>query len=675
MIRKSVGFGRLLRLAGSLRLGAVLIVLLLVALAVATVVESLRGTEHALVTFYRSAWFLILLALMGVNILAALVMRFPFPRAKIGFFLTHASVLLIFAGAMATRHWGVDGQVALFEGESADSFRASSENVIVMDSTTGAQAAAPLDGADFRTLRPADNPRHAAARLGDVTVEVMRYLPDSDASTEVANDAADPITAVEVSLSATGADEPQWVFDGETVEIGRSDLIGLNVRGGGGPRADGRGSEKASADAREQVNRGANSIALTVLANRQELESRLAEPAAGNSLGILSVEFNETKYEIRLEDCTHRAAALGDSAYTVQVVEYFAHATVGKDNKITSLSAKPVNPAVRVEIAGPEGKHTQLAFAKFPEFRSMHGGPASPDVAVTFVATDDAASPTADVEVLTAPGEGLYVRMGEANERAAARELSVGDAIETPWPGRYFTVQRRFDRARRHEVLVPIEPARADRQPAILVKVAGADQAEALWLHKYRPRGLVTGGRPYEIAYTDQTHALGFDVTLNKFTVAYYAGGRQPRSFESRITISDAATGRTESRIVSMNRPTSFGGYTFYQSSYQLAGGKAMSVLSVARDPGKPIVFAGYIAIMAGMLWVLGVRMKERRRSSVSQTQALTARIRGTQIDLRAARQPCTQGAADSVRHNHKPQPADRRTPRRADRSRQQVPK
>ncbi|MEK7756905.1 MAG: hypothetical protein AAB385_06805, partial [Planctomycetota bacterium] len=39
------------------------------------------------------------------------------------------------------------------------------------------------------------------------------------------------------------------------------------------------------------------------------------------------------------------------------------------------------------------------------------------------------------------------------------------------------------------------------------------------------------------------------------------------------------------------------------------------SVLSVSRDPGQPIVFAGYIGLMGGMFWVLCVRMYARSRS------------------------------------------------------------
>ena len=43
---------------------------------------------------------------------------------------------------------------------------------------------------------------------------------------------------------------------------------------------------------------------------------------------------------------------------------------------------------------------------------------------------------------------------------------------------------------------------------------------------------------------------------------------------------------------------------------------QTISILSVSRDPGQPIVFLGYIAMMCGMLVVLGTRVADYRRAS-----------------------------------------------------------
>ncbi|MBU0616981.1 MAG: cytochrome c biogenesis protein ResB, partial [Planctomycetes bacterium] len=96
--------------------------------------------------------------------------------------------------------------------------------------------------------------------------------------------------------------------------------------------------------------------------------------------------------------------------------------------------------------------------------------------------------------------------------------------------------------------------------------------------------------------------------------VGHYPGTQRPRSFESHVSFFDPATGREQSCVISMNQPAKHGSYTLYQSSYrQSARGPAISYLSVSRDPGKPVVFAGYIAMMIGMLLVLWTRIMERR--------------------------------------------------------------
>jgi hypothetical protein len=64
-----------------------------------------------------------------------------------------------------------------------------------------------------------------------------------------------------------------------------------------------------------------------------------------------------------------------------------------------------------------------------------------------------------------------------------------------------------------------------------------------------------------------------------------------------------------------MNRPLKVGDYELYQSSYREGPQRTASFLSVSRDPGRPIVFAGYIVVLLGMVVVLGIRISERRQT------------------------------------------------------------
>jgi cytochrome c biogenesis protein ResB len=137
-----------------------------------------------------------------------------------------------------------------------------------------------------------------------------------------------------------------------------------------------------------------------------------------------------------------------------------------------------------------------------------------------------------------------------------------------------------------------------------------------MWLQKYRPRSLTVDDTPYELSFSDKEVSLEFGVKLDRFQIGYYPGERRPRSFTSHITIVDPASGGTQSEVISMNNPAKYGGYTFYQSSYRLGKDRAASFLSVARDPGLPVVYTGYIAVMTGMVMVLIRRMTDFRRTA-----------------------------------------------------------
>ncbi|MEK7711343.1 MAG: cytochrome c biogenesis protein ResB [Planctomycetota bacterium] len=590
----------IVRFAASLWFGSVVLVLVLVALACATVYESMHGTEQALAVFYTSRWFQALLALLVIGVMVALATRFPFSKAKIGFVFTHASIAVILVGALVTRFFAIDGQLALVEGESSQELRsAAGERLTLTNRATGAVAGVDLNPAVFGRLDAAERPSQEKLTLDGVEIGVSRYLPDSAASTSVANDSPQPRTAVEFSLSQTSNEEHVWVFAGDTSRIG------------GVP------------------------VALTVVANQAELERRLAEaPTAAStpkSIGALKIKSADGEFELPVESCMNRPVPIGQTDYQVRVLDYFPHATVGEGG-ITSASSKPVNPAVRVEITGPNGTQTQLAFARFPDFSSTHGGGGADDVKVTFVASGASSAPSVPLEVLATPDGKMSARFTPAGGSATTHSLRMGEPVDTPWPGMRFTVLRRFDNARVAETLEIPKELNKTRAPAVLLTVNRSGASDEVWVRKTQPRTLTLAGTRYELAYADRTIPLGFGVTLNKFTLGYYPGGRRPRSFESQITITDAASGQSVNRLISMNHPTSYGGFTFYQSSYQMTGERAMSVLSVSRDPGQPVVFAGYIGLLAGMLWVLVARMRQRGHVGEDQQQDAAARRNGARV-------------------------------------------
>ena len=582
--------GAALRGIGSLWLGAVLLVALLVGMACATVFESNHGAEQALAFFYRSWWFDVLLALLAVNVGAALVLRLPFSRRQVGFVVTHVSILVILAGALVTQHFAVDGQVAIAEGDTVEHMSVDQESLLFIRRSDQTEKTLQLDRLPNAGLRPVERPAATALDLDDVGVEVARYVPDSLEREEVVDDDPQLRLAVEMSLSGPHAkgEAPTWVFAGQTAPVGNIPVLLREV------------------DEEE----------LRQLSAPEETDGE-----AATSVGSVRVAFEGSTYEFSVEECQGQAVPVGETGYTLKVLRYMPHALVGRDNKLENASDLPVNPTIEVQLVGSEGTFTRPAFANYPHFWSMHGGKGIPGLTVKFIASGEVA-PETPISVLSGTDRKLYARFAPEGEPPVVEELTLGTPCDSPWVGIRLTVLQRFDHARRKQSVVPVEAVRKDRVPAVLLEAKGPVDTQSVWLRKFSPSSIAVRGSIYDAVYSNQRVPLGFSVALENFKIRHYPGTMRPRSFESRITLTDPASGRELNRLVSMNHPTKFGGYTFYQSSYQKQGEKMVSVLSVSRDPGQPIVFIGYIGTLAGMLLVLGRRILDQRARDARRAEA-----------------------------------------------------
>ncbi len=97
-------------------------------------------------------------------------------------------------------------------------------------------------------------------------------------------------------------------------------------------------------------------------------------------------------------------------------------------------------------------------------------------------------------------------------------------------------------------------------------------------------------------------HKLPFSVRLDAFVLDTYPGTQRPAGFMSLVQITDRDTGRTFPARIWMNHELHYRGYALFQSGFEQEGGRRASVLLVSRDPGQHLVFAGFIALLLGML-------------------------------------------------------------------------
>lgn len=91
-----------------------------------------------------------------------------------------------------------------------------------------------------------------------------------------------------------------------------------------------------------------------------------------------------------------------------------------------------------------------------------------------------------------------------------------------------------------------------------------------------------------------------FFIRCNDFTLTRYAGSRSPSEFHSNLTVEDAINNISFETQVYMNHTLSYGGYKFFQTSYDTD--EKGTKLSVNKDPGVEITYIGYAMLFFGLL-------------------------------------------------------------------------
>ncbi len=104
----------------SLRLAVAVMAALALASVLATFYESSAGTAAAQQEFYGAGWFASLLAMLGANVLASMLKRYPWKAHHAGFVIAHLGILSLLVGSLISVHFGLDSSLALYEGEMGD---------------------------------------------------------------------------------------------------------------------------------------------------------------------------------------------------------------------------------------------------------------------------------------------------------------------------------------------------------------------------------------------------------------------------------------------------------------------------------------------------------------------------------------------------------------------------
>jgi hypothetical protein len=208
--------------------------------------------------------------------------------------------------------------------------------------------------------------------------------------------------------------------------------------------------------------------------------------------------------------------------------------------------------------------------------------------------------------------------------------VEAGRPLETGWPGLGVVVDRAYSSAVVRRAVEPLPPPKGEEDRVAAVRLhleAPSGVTESEWVRWGELRSVRLGDQVANLAYRAPQTTLPFRVTLLRFNNQPYPGSRMASTYESTVRIDDPDHGTFET-LISMNHPLHHRGYIFFQSSF-IEGRPMISIFSVARAPGLPLVYLGTALIGIGIAWMFYGKPWLARRQAARALAAHRARESG----------------------------------------------
>jgi hypothetical protein len=619
----------LYRFLASLKLAVLSLLGLSALLIVAMYVDSRFGSKAAAAWVYRSPAFAVGLAFLGVNVLCAAMIRFPWERRQAGFVITHEGIIILLLGALAS-FWGADqGVVSLVEGEGKGEKETTllrpDDSVLRVRRLVGPtgdpieEMSIPFDPG-IRAWRPGRS--QVLTVPGDpFTLKMTGYLPASAPKYlhEPAEGGA-PMIRLALQLQAPGALRPSDPLGDDPTD----QMHWLVADDGAG---------RLNAPRRAARILGPARFSFQLVADERMVWDFLHPPEEPTKARVVRFFYRDTRGEERRFEQPVASSILGkpfplpDSDLTATITGE-EHLPDG-DGRIAAMTGWSALPFVRLTLRKGDGPMLpHFGWALLPELPNVMPEPSGDQGAGV------GPKPLARITYFYPPLEGrlglievlgtgrgkLYYRVFGRDRLQAKGELRAGQTVpafgESNQPMQLaFRVDVFLPSGRERLVYVPIElpVGQLDQAiPAARLELAAEGEVREFWVRKsdMRPHyeRVAFSRETLEVAYDGDRKPLGFQLELDDFHVGVDPGTQQASSFESKVRLTDPGRKiKDQPATITMNHPLTHRGWTFYQSGYSPITddqghdtGRFRSILQAGVDPGRPLKYFGCLFIVIG---------------------------------------------------------------------------
>jgi ResB-like family len=633
---------KLLDFCSSLKLAICLILSLAFYLASATFYEARYGTRAVQEIIYGSKPFILLMALLSINVMAAVLVRYPWKRKQTGFIITHFGIETLLLGCLLSFRFSVDGKVSMEPGQKSEVINLNDEEVGVTMADAGGRERRHVFPVQLWSDAGYPGLAHFVAGSaglvdlpqetrwpeghtvdwnlgGGAKLEVLDWLPAAVGETNL-KPTPDGFPAAIVHL---GGSLPNGMPMDQTLPLV------ADAQGNGMVRPFG----------------GTLEMDLWKARSDDEVREFLNPPPVGQlaDMGRVDVYLNGKRYLIDVkQDSLGKSVQLGDSGYTAVVEDYVSHTPppqLPENHGAAAIASEPVDPQIRFSLIGPQGPRRYLLAAWHPQFMAHlddadqgHGMATTDDPLIwywhpqTYVTTKEGTR--GRLWLLQAPDGNLYARMFQlptADQTTKPPfEVQVGQEMKNFWLNISFAVTQHIASGTLANEFRPAHVTAQqmdDHTRAIKVALEVDGSRQEVWVEREGvPVELNTPRGPVQLDYNFREYELGFSVGLDHAEQTNDPGSDQAAAYTSGITVlgSDTMDGP---HTITMNEPITAQGLTFYQAGFANVEGTAISTLSVRHDPGWIIKYLGCAGIIGGIFTMFYMKAYFQRPAAAPAAQ------------------------------------------------------
>ncbi|WP_435016897.1 cytochrome c biogenesis protein ResB [Tundrisphaera sp. TA3] len=624
-------FDAIFRFLASLKLAVISLATLAGVLCYATFFNSWHGLTAAQEVIYQSTGFALLLAFLGMNILCAALIRYPWTKRQTGFVITHAGLLIVIFGSWWSAQYADEGQLGMLEGQTSSQLIRTHKPVILVkaiDPHTGGETGTftlPFRPGSFdwpegktETLSRSEDPfKLTIKKFYNASGPRWKHVEDPQGA---------PMIKLRPMATPPGAREPMDVFATAGQNPDRNHWMVLR------PENPVRKIVRDVTPARYSFS----------YADRPEaMEDFLHPPEDTGKEGVARVRYTDRAGKDRLLDIKVDDAKAGDPiplSDSDLVASYVRTTHTPVTDPRLSEAFGGVLDIVEFDVRkgdAPAVKHN--GYAGLPMIPNVIPGRDNPggESPQPLIRLDYFYPPIVDpqvnrlfgvVEVMGDQDGRLAYRVYERGTPAKLRSsgmLKVGEEV-TAFGGNpnmpmtmTFRVEEYFTKGREDLYYGSVDLPKEKKDNAIsavLAEMTVDGKTKEVWLRRsgtFDPdyQTVTFPGGMYEVAFDSDRLDLGFSLKLKDFDVGFDPGTNQASTFRSEVELTDKAA-KIENKPISiyMNHPLDYRNWRFFQSNYvryvdpetRQETGEFQSIFQVAKDPGREMKYAGCIIVVLG---------------------------------------------------------------------------